>query len=470
MKLHYSILILMSLLIPLAGKTRQSAIYRIPHADFLHGGSLASQYRLVFLHDRSDELEHVHMGRASFGVSEYLNLSLDWTGEGVSFGVKGRIMSELNGWPSLAIGVRDLFASMPMAYDLQDVEKAERTGELFIAAGRTIDPYAVRFHGGVTSLPDSKSDQFNLFVGMEKHIAGSFFITLEGWSMADRFHLLFSSTFRFLEDDRGEVVFALTDLEHLLRDSRGNTSLALRDDGRDDGVRPAISLGIGYTFPTGVGETVAFRSLEDLYQQGRDDMDALKQRLSLLEDSLEDLSVHHGHTTHRVDSLAEYIASIDSLSPEYREVYYILEDLHRHFTTRPVNYERIRRYQQDIYGLGDAAVEPLLTIVAQEDVPVPIKYQGVSVLGHMQRSEAVPLFLEQLAESQDSRYRVELIVALGFIGDRSAQDVIEELTTSADTMVSTAAREVLTMWETGAGRETLQEQSPFTIDLEYIEQ
>ncbi|MGM0462702.1 MAG: HEAT repeat domain-containing protein [Fibrobacterota bacterium] len=454
--------------LPLAAKTRRSAVQVIPTADFLGGGMVRGGYSLLFTKDSLDTTQLTHFGRSEFGVTEQLNTGIDWVGEGVSFNMKGRVMSESGAGPSLAVGVRNLFNSAVLARDGQKTDIPDRTGEVYLAAGKTIDPYTVRFHGGVVSIPANPRERFNIFCGIEKYLGSAFYMTLEGWSLRDRFHLAFSSSFRFMENEQAELLFTLIDLEDLIRDHRGRNNFTIRDDRRDDWVRPGISLGFSFAFPTCLGGSSAFESLEDRYEKNAHTMDSLRTRMSGLEDSMSIIQDEFEEVRQGQDSLMRHITETDIFSAAYRRMYSLLLELDSAYSARPPAYDDIRMIHAQLQENPGESAALLMRIVRNEDAPKPMQYHAAHLLGKLEAREAVPLLLDELANTVDTRYKVELIVALGMIGDRDITYALENLKQSADEMVSTAAREVLFMWEGEQDEEELQEQSAFSIDPAYL--
>ncbi|MGM0444165.1 MAG: HEAT repeat domain-containing protein [Fibrobacterota bacterium] len=459
------------LLAGVAGKTRRSTLRTVPDADFIGGGALQGGYSWYLYEDTAGERASLHQGDALLGISEFMNVGVSWTGTGASLSLKGRLLDEYSGpYPSVALGVRDMYTSSTLSRIGESGDTPDRTGEVFLAFSKSYEPATLRFHGGITSLPYQKGEAFNLFIALEKYLGSFFYMTLEGWSLRDRFHTAFSSTLRFLPENRGEFVFEVVDLASFLTDEHGSPRLGLTRGSDKDWVVPGLSLGFSFYMPTDLAQKPSFRTLENLYSENRDDLQTLRKELPQLRENISRMESANTALSSRVDSLSQRFESTDSLLPEYRQVRSMLRRLTALYRSEPVDYQKIRSLR-DQFSQGDSTMqEMILRVLKNEDEPQSLRMQAAAVTGLIKMDEAVAVLLDILAENPPGRFQVELIVSLGLIGDTSVRYALENLARSDDPSVAAAAREVLYMWDSAdipAGY--IETQSEFSVEDAYME-
>ncbi len=136
--------------------------------------------------------------------------------------------------------------------------------------------------------------------------------------------------------------------------------------------------------------------------------------------------------------------------PEYYEQIYARLLLYREFYIRkPFDPEKILKIRNEIFAFEEHAENTLIRVVQKGDRNRNIEIDAVSLLGMMRSTKSVELLLEKLGSEMDRRYKIEIISSLGMIGDRGATYALKHLINSSDVSVATAAREVLSSWNTG---------------------
>lgn len=458
-----AILILCILLWGAQAKTRWGAARIIPTADFLGAGEFVVGYDFQLKRDSTGKYNYTHMVPLQLSLSEWLNVSTTWNGEGFSFGFKGRILDEYTKkMPSVAVGVRELYYSTMRGRSNLESRAPEHTSEIFIAASKSYEPITTRFHLGFQSLPNSRTEKFNVFVGVEKYMGQDFYLTLEGWSLREEFNLALFFTSRFLKSRRAELVVGLVDLEDLLFDEQHDLDMDLKSDAASDWVKPAITVNFNYAIPFGFGKRAAFRTLEDLYGRNKKDIDQLKDDLDALKIQLNSSAVASSELRTKVDSLKTVINNMDTLPELYETVYSLLVEYRGAYQAEPLDIVKIKQIREEILSLEKTGEEVMQFIVGFDDTPRSIKITAVSLLGLQKVEDAVDLLLEELSETRDSKYKVEIITALGVINDRSVSYAIKHLAESNDAPVAIAAREVLNMWSTNVPTEKDEKKLPVT--------
>lgn len=440
--LFFSLIISSSLF----AKTRWSSNHIIPDADFVGAGELITRYEMFINSDSTGQVNFTHLAPFEMGFSEWLTLSLGYT-DGVTLGFKGRILDEYNKYtPSLAIGVRNLFANEQLARGGVNSRNYDYLGEIYLALSKSVEPIKTRFHLGVSSYPNSSNDQINIQFGVEKYFGNAFYTTLEGWSFADQLNLAIFGTFRVLKSQNLEVAVGLIDIERLFFNSSNEASFSLTPDFSTDPVKPGISLTVAYAIPLSFGSKTQFRDIEDLYQEQEKNMKETRDKVDSLALLLAESSFRADSLSGRVDSLSKVVNSADTIPSFYENILALLISYNNIYNQDIFKPNDAKKISGEIFGYGDDASPALLGVLSIES-DENLKLRAISLLGEMKSKDAVPSLLDMLADTRNSRMKIEIISALGNIDDRSVTYAITHLASSADEAVALTAKEILSLWE-----------------------
>lgn len=450
MKLNKIIVIISTLSLgvsPLLGATRWSANHIIPDADFVGSGELKIGYEGFINTDVDGEYQVTSLVPVTMGVSEWLTTSIGWA-DGVTFGFKGRVLDEYKPYlPSVAIGVRDLYNNTMLARSGIENSTPEVTGELYLAFSKGFDLITTRFHAGVLSIPKSDTEEINGFFGVEKYFGNDFYITLEGWSFADRLNLALFGTFRFLPKQRGEFYMGVVDLERLFFDQHGDFEMSFEPDFETDMVKPGISMGLNFAFSFPFGEQTQFRTVERNYEDQQHEITLMKESIDSLKQDITRENQRNDSLGYELAQLSLRVVEPDPIPQYYEEVFARLLLYRKGYETKPFDPEAIRKVRSEIFAFEEHAENSLLRVVQKGNDNLKLEMDAVSLLGMMHSTKSVPVLLERLGTTQDRKYKIEIISALGTIGDRGAAYALEHLVNSGDESVAIAAGEVLSSWE-----------------------
>lgn len=432
---------------PLIGATRWSANHIIPDADFVGSGELKIGYEGFLNTDTEGEYQFTSLVPVTLGVSEWLTTSIGWA-DGVTFGFKGRVLDEYKPYlPSVAIGVRDLYNNTMLARSGVENSTPEVTGELYLAFSKGFDLITTRFHGGVLSIPNSDTEEINGFFGVEKYFGNDFYLTFEGWSFADRLNLALFGTFRFLPKQRAEFYMGVIDIERLFFDQKDDFEMSFEPDFESDPVKPGISMGVNFAFSFPFGEQTQFRTVEKNYRDQQAEITYLKESVNSLKQDIDRENKRNDSLGYELAQLSLRVIDPDPIPQYYEEVFARLLLYRKGYETKPFDPESIRKVRSEIFAFEEHAENSLLRVVKKGNDNPKLEMDAVSLLGMMKSGKAVPVLLERLGSTQDRRYKIEIISALGTIGDRGAAYALEHLVNSGDESVAIAAGEVLSSWE-----------------------
>ncbi len=463
-------IIVFALIYLVAAKSRWSATQIIPNADFIGAGEVHLGYRFALGGDTSGAIETASIIPINIGISEWMTLSLSWA-DGFSAGFKGRLLDEYSTYmPSLAIGVRELYTNTQLTQAfIAENDTSAVTSELYLALGKTVQTIATRFHGGITSLPNAEGEEINTFIGIEKKLNDDIYLTLEGWGLEDRFNIALFGSFRFMKQKQAQLSVGLVDLEHMLFSSDG-VGLTLNPESNSDWVKPAITAQFTYSFPFSFGSQAQFRTVENLYSEQQNHISILESRFDSLSLRQVESKIREDSLTTMLDSVVRIIESGDTLPDHYAEIYAKLVAYDIAYRAEPFEPKSVRRIGKEIVGYDEDAVDVLKIVLRRKGEPRRIKRHAVTLLGEMQVFDIVPFLLDILAETRDSRIKIQVISTLGKIGDQSASYALKHLAESSDEGVAIAAAEVLLLWkENRAQEKNLSQDSEFIVESTEIE-
>jgi hypothetical protein len=442
------ILLLIMIVSSVPAKTRWTTTRFTPSADIIGAGQFVANYNIFLNTEFGRGLTGYSIGGLTMGASEWVEVNLGYTG-GINLGFKGRLLNEygMNGAPSLAIGVRNIFNNEARARSRLETGDKDFTGEYFLVVGKSANAFNTRFHGGVMTIPDSRRDKFNGFIAMEQGIGSDFIFTLEGFTQQKNFYLALTTTIRFGENNNAEFYFSLLDLEGIFFSDRKDLGITLTPKSRQDWIKPGIVVGTSIAwggrrkFRDG---RFALRAMEDVLAIHETRINELSSQIDTLKIENEALRERNEKAFNSVDSLliswAMHEAMRDTLPPHFTEVFSrLVAYTQAYAATRFDPFEVIRI-------LDEAGEEIIAQIARNERGRGDIRLRAITMLGELRARYEIPVLLDILEFTIDNREKIEVISSLGKINDRTVEPRIRDFVHHQDENLRIAATEVLDMW------------------------
>jgi len=447
MKKIFILLLIIISIIP--AKTRRATTRFTPNADMIGAGRVIVNYHNFMNSEYGEGISGRSLYSISIGASEWVEGNLAYA-DGVGFSLKGRILDEyVPASPSLAIGIQNFFRNTTLYRSRLDAKQYKETGEVYAALAKSSEVIQTRLHAGLLSLPGSEIDKINGFFAIEKYFGDDFFITFEGFSQQKKFYMALTLTLRFLPRNMAEIYFSLLDLESAFsNDRRGFGISSLIPNSRNDWIKPGIIAGMSLTFggkQKWIDGRTQFKTVEDNFAHHDTIIKKLIFQVGDLKSENECLNMENEFIKTQIDSLKIAFGLIDTMPMHYSEIYSRIVSYAAAYSADNFNPLEVRRIVGEVRKYGKDG-ENIVAYIAYNSSDRTIKIRSVTMLGELRAWDKVPLLLEMLENTVDSRLKVEIITALGKINDRSVRAKIEEYAASADDYLSIAANEVLDFW------------------------
>jgi hypothetical protein len=382
-------------------------------------------------------------------ASEWFEGTLGY-GDGMNFSMKGRILDEYTkAMPSLTIGVRNMFHNETLARSrIFPTNEYGVTGELFAALGKSSGFIETRFHAGVLSLPNSDRDKINGFASIEKYFGDDFHLTIEGFSLQNKFYVALTITVRFAKENNAEIYFSVLDFERMFITQNRDFGITLTPQSRQNWIKPGIVAGLSISFggrQKWIDNHVPFRTIEDNFAHQDTLIKKLTFELAELKNEADSIGVENSFVKSQVDSIKIAIGLMDTLPMHYSEIHSRIISYAAAYSADVFNPLEVRRIAEEIKNYGKDGID-VIAKIATETQDRSIKIRCITMLGELRAWSKVPMLLDMLQNTIDSRLKVEIIAAFGKINDRSVKASIEEYSNSADDNLRIAANEVLDLW------------------------
>jgi hypothetical protein len=447
MKKMKIVILLLTVVSASFANTRWTSVRYAPTADFVGMGRFVANYNIFLNTPNNSGMSGYSLFSLTAGASEHFEGTLGYA-DGMNFGFKGLLLKENTGFtPAVALGIRNMFHNEMLARSRLKSDIRAATGELFVAFGKDAIPFGTSFHGGLLSLPDSDKDIINGFFAIEKYFDDDFFLTFEGFSQQKRFYLALTATLRFMRENRSELYFSLLDLERMFFTRNHDFSGLLTPMSREDWVKPGLLVGFSFSFGAKAkdDDEIRFRTQEKKLAHH----DLLIREINLQIDTLkyekENLNLKTADLQSQTDSLKAVLETLDLLPLYHNEVYSRLVAYTFAYSAERFDPLEVRRILDEVRRYGREG-EKILAKIVREERQREIRIRAITMLGELRARDKIPLLLEGLESTLDSREKIEIIATLGKIGDRSLRPKIEEFADSNDGNLRLAANEVLDLW------------------------
>jgi len=447
------IVILLLIIVSIApAKTRWATTRFTPNSDIVGAGQFVANYNIFLNTEFGNGLAGYSVGGLTVGASEWVELSLGYTG-GMNLGFKGRLLNEYDkNTPSIAIGARNIFHNETLARSRLNAGSKDVTGEYYLVFGRSVNRFKTRFHAGALTMPDSRNDQINGFFSMEQGIGSDFIFTFEGFTQQNDFYMALTTTIRFANNN-AEIYFSLLDLEGIFFSDRKDLGVTLIPRTREDWIKPGLVVGTSIAFGGRKNWTDgrhALMAVEDILAVQEARINDLFSQVDTLRQENTELREQNAKAFSAVDSLiisfAMHEAMRDTLPPHFTEVFSRLVAYTQAYAATRFDPFEVIRILDEVRKYGRAGEEIIAQIARNERGRGDIRLRAITMLGELRARDEIPVLLDILEFTIDNREKIEVISSLGKINDRSVEPRIRDFIHHQDENLRIAANEVLDMW------------------------
>jgi hypothetical protein len=420
-------------------KTRWSSLHLIPDADFLEGGQFVMDAEAFYF---GDSLTQKSMVKPAFslnlGIIEWVNLELGYAG-GPTLGFKARILGESGAVPSLAIGAHNILTHKE-AYFFNSKDST-MANEFYVAFGKSIDPLKMRLHFGLQSIPKSKTEQINPFLGVEEYFGSGLYATLELERRKSAFWPSAFCSYRLLRK-KLEIAGGIIGINRMLFDKNNKFAFSLTStDDTAQFVRPGIWFGLRYCFNLSFGKKDIFMSVDDKIDKQTVSIELLKRQIDTLKKSAADNQRKMAVVDNSINMLSDSVLSDKNrLRSVLLEKIITLKTL---YESEPFDPEQTRQLIGQIVALKDNALPSLKEFVADKKQDRHVRLLGISLIGNIGGTGASDILLDVLSQSEDPDIKIEILIALGKIKETRAIYVMEQMANDPTDVVAFTAQEVL---------------------------
>jgi hypothetical protein len=420
---------------PAHAKTRWSSVHLIPDADFLSGGQFVVDVEGYTFNDSLKGQIIRPTGLLNCGVIEWVNLEMGYAG-GFTLGFKARLLGENGSYmPSLAIGARNIISGKEAHYfNSSDT----MTNAFYFALAKSVDPIRLRIHGGMQSIPTSKTDQADIFFGLEEYFGSGLYATLEVERLKGAFWPSLFVSWRVLEK-RLEFSAGAVAVNRLFFDQNNKFSVSLAS--ADGFVRPGIWLGVRYKGFVRLGKNKVFSSVEDNVKTQGENIDLLKKQIDSLKTALSENLTRMAKVDNSIIMLSDSIYSDrNRLRAALFDKLIALKIL---YESEPFEPEQVKQAINRIISIKETALPIIKEFVVDKKQDRKIRMLGISLIGEMGGTGASDALLDVLSQSEDPDIKIEILIALGKIKESRALYVLEQLANDPIDVVAFTAQEVL---------------------------
>lgn len=431
-------------------KVRLTTLSHIPTADLLgHNQFAIGSHSNFFVYSTSDTADKpafwvMPVAGVDAGFFNRLEVGVRYAG-GVSLQFKGLVLDEERfGYsPAVTVGTRDImWSSEAYFFGMRRADTAEAmTNNAFIALGKTIEPYGLRLQAGVLSNFRFDSERFSPFGGAELYVGAG---TYMGYEMFWRFgaprHFFNAS---YMYGKKLILTLGLSELSSVF--SQGGKSgfylfskEALKTSGYG---APGITFSITFSgsFMRGAeGLKGQSDDIKDLQKE----IQALKMRQAELETRIQGAESH-------AQEIEEDMTLFTSRAPQEMKKNYDL-----------VISEHLKVLQDMVSGEGEfdpeKAADHVRKIVEYKELALPsldkilknpkanpkLTSLAIQMIGQIGNKKS-RIMLVRLLDSRETNIKIDAIIAMGNLNDKSVVPDLERALYDTDEAVVMAAREVI---------------------------
>lgn len=456
-------LVLCAVISNCSAKTRLSALHAVPHADFLDNSDITIDLNSYYFSDSASGSSFQPAGEFTYGITDWVNFEFGY-GDGPTLGLKLRILPENDKWqPSIAIGIRNCITSKEIYY--YDKVSDKFTDELYLAVSKSVEPVRLRIHLGVLSIPNSKREAFNPYIGLEKYFGGGVYTTFE---LHRRDHSAVPSVYaswRFLK--RFELSAGVVSFYQMLFDEDNEFDAGISSSKSEGLVRPGFYAGLRFQGNIGrIGKKGGFKSLENRLDEQQLVIDTLRYQL----DSLRTVVAGGTNKLNDIDSsLAAVSDSVLKNKDRYRTIAIEkLNSLRVFYSQEPFEPELVKKGYDEIVSYRNEMVPTLYSIVFDMGFEKKIRTLAVSVLGQIGTRQALDGLINILSQSKENEIKIETLICLGNNKETRAVYLMQQLANDTDDALAFTAAEVLKKLAIKIEKQNSTESLPVTIPEQKI--
>lgn len=422
--------------------TRWSTIHYIPDADFIEGWKYVGEYAGYYSSNDKDRGDFKHAGFARIGLSEWANIEGGYAG-GLTLGLKAKVLSEGEGYrPSIAVGATNILRHKESYF--YDTAKGLWKNEYFLAFGKSINPIRLRFHVGVSTMPEVTSEKLDWFFALEKYLGGNAYLTVETFYRDRKLHPSLFGTVR-LFDQRVEFSCGAVDMLSMFMDENNKFAASFSSPRVPGLVVPGIWVGFRYLgkYQFAGGPFGGFGSLEEHqdYQNGllkilKHDVDSLKMAIVDYDERI----TRFGNSFNRIaDSAFENSNNIRLRNLAIEQVT-IINTLYGQEDFDP---EKVSQAKKVLLDYGNVMAGILQDIVLDNKLERKIHTQAMTLLGEIATQKSADAVLDIMGQTLDPDVKIEGIIAIEKTKDRRAVYLLDQLANDHNPAIAFAATEVI---------------------------
>jgi hypothetical protein len=422
--------------------TRWSTVHYIPDADFIEGWKYTGEYAGYFSRNEQAGGTFKHSGFARIGLSEWANVEGGYAG-GLTLGMKIKVLSEGDGYhPSVAVGATNILRNKEAYF--YDTAQNLWKNEYYLSFGKSINPIRLRFHFGMSTMPEVDREKLDLFFALEKYLGGNAYLTIETFYRDKKLRPSLFGTLR-LFDQRVELSAGAVDLVSMFMDENNKFAASFSSPRVPGLVVPGIWLGLRYVgrFQLPGGSFGGFGSLEEQqkYQNGvikilRHDVDSLEHAIVHYDERITEFNTSFNRIA---DSAFE-----NSNNIKYRnlaiEQLTIINTLYGQEDFDP---EKVAQAKKTVLDYGNVMVPILQEIVLDNKVERKIHARAMAMISEIATQKSADAILDIMGQTLDSDVKIEGIVAIEKAKDRRAVYLLDQLANDANPTIAFAATEVI---------------------------
>lgn len=350
----------------------------------------------------------------------------------------GAILKQM---PALAVGGKDILGSKEgHLFGVTDSDTAASlANSFFLAASKNIPLISSRIHMGAMGNMSIESELVNPFWALETYIGGTATISYEGFRRFGSFHHLVTFGFRF--GDNIKFGFGLTEVSKMFRQN-SQTGFFLTGDSTTSGYgTPGIHVSISYhRFLT--ASSYEIPGLEDEVARLRHSVSELGQKKQTIESKIATGEKQLKEMNATIDERNKIIGQSGKLDHKI-----LLDEEFMALSRITANEslpdpEIVAARMKKIVSMKELALPKITDIVRNpKSTPalITICIQMMGQIGDKQSKHQ----LIRLLDYKESYIKIESIIALGKLRDKSVISEIEKTIADTDPAVVMAANEVV---------------------------
>ncbi|OGS33924.1 MAG: hypothetical protein A2293_02475 [Elusimicrobia bacterium RIFOXYB2_FULL_49_7] len=436
---------------PVWAKVRLCVLSHIPTADLLSNNQIALRLNdNLFVYSTSDTGDvptfwYMPTVDGAIGIFDRVEAGVGYAG-GVSVQFKGLVLEEdrIPYVPSVTVGAKDVMWSSEAYYFGLEEEKTRDalSNNVYLALAKTFEPYGLRLHAGSMTNFKLADERFSPFAGLELYVGGGTYLGYETFSRFNVFHHFFNIS--YMHHKRFIFSIGLSELTNAFRkDGKSGFYLFNREGLATNGYgAPGITFSLtlaGSLLRSADGLKGTIDELREL----REEMAGLRAKQTEMETRIENAE---NATLDIEEDIALYVshASAD-MKKNYQQA--ISDNLNalKNLAESPGQYdpEQASVHVKRIVEYKELALPFLGNILKKPGTHPKFMSLCIQMVGQIGNKKSRSMLLK-LLDVRESAIKIDAIIALGNLNDKSVVPDLERSMYDTDDAVIMAAREVIT--------------------------